>query len=149
MSIMCYTMHVQRFGHRVGTLQMSVIIINTMSIFSLCCAVPQGEVIFNTMSIFSLCCAVPQGEVIFNTMSVFSLCCAVPQGEVIFNTMTMRVFSLSCAVPQGEVMTIYLALPYVLKSGLYSVSLPNPANVAFNYYYYLCFIIFSYLPGVY
>ena len=109
MSIMCYTMHVQRFGHRVGTLQMSVIIINTMSIFSLCCAVPQGEVIFNTMSVFSLC----------------------------------------CAVPQGEVMTIYLALPYVLKSGLYSVSLPNPANVAFNYYYYLCFIIFSYLPGVY
>ncbi|KAK7092168.1 very-long-chain (3R)-3-hydroxyacyl-CoA dehydratase 2-like [Littorina saxatilis] len=46
----------------------------------------------------------------------------------------------------GEVMTIYLALPHVLESDMYSVSLPNTANISFSYYYYLCFIIFSYLP---
>nr|KAG5710779.1 hypothetical protein BaRGS_026930 [Batillaria attramentaria] len=43
-------------------------------------------------------------------------------------------------------MTIYLALPHVLDSGLYSVSLPNSANVAFNYYYYLWFTLVSYIP---
>lgn len=44
-------------------------------------------------------------------------------------------------------MTIYSALPYVKASGLYSLFLPNPANMSFNYFYYLWFILFSYIPG--
>ncbi|KAL8572571.1 hypothetical protein ACOMHN_017205 [Nucella lapillus] len=46
----------------------------------------------------------------------------------------------------GEVMTIYQALPHVKESQMYSLSLPNPLNVAFNYHYYLWVIMASYLP---
>jgi very-long-chain (3R)-3-hydroxyacyl-CoA dehydratase len=44
-------------------------------------------------------------------------------------------------------MTIYSALPVVEKSRLYSLSLPNQYNMAFNFHYYLCFLILSYVPG--
>jgi len=46
----------------------------------------------------------------------------------------------------GEVMTIYHALPHVEESGMYSITLPNPANIAFNYHYYLWFVLISYVP---
>ncbi|RUS88985.1 hypothetical protein EGW08_003232 [Elysia chlorotica] len=46
----------------------------------------------------------------------------------------------------GELMSIFAALPVVKKSHMYSFDLPNKWNVSFNYYYYLCFIIVSYLP---
>uniref|UniRef100_H2YGU3 Very-long-chain (3R)-3-hydroxyacyl-CoA dehydratase n=1 Tax=Ciona savignyi TaxID=51511 RepID=H2YGU3_CIOSA len=37
----------------------------------------------------------------------------------------------------GELLSLYYSLPHVQKSGLYSVSLPNSLNFAFNYYYVL------------
>ncbi|XP_059154378.1 very-long-chain (3R)-3-hydroxyacyl-CoA dehydratase 2-like isoform X2 [Physella acuta] len=46
----------------------------------------------------------------------------------------------------GELMTIFSALPSVRDTKLYSFDLPNKWNIAFNYYYYLCFIVVSYLP---
>ncbi|CAL1541983.1 unnamed protein product [Lymnaea stagnalis] len=46
----------------------------------------------------------------------------------------------------GELMTIFSALPVVKESQLYSFELPNQWNISFNYYYYLCFIVVSYVP---
>ncbi|KAH9512622.1 Very-long-chain (3R)-3-hydroxyacyl-CoA dehydratase 2 [Bulinus truncatus] len=46
----------------------------------------------------------------------------------------------------GELMTIFAALPLVRDTKMYSFDLPNKWNFAFNYYYYLCFIVISYVP---
>uniref|UniRef100_A0A672YYD5 Very-long-chain (3R)-3-hydroxyacyl-CoA dehydratase n=1 Tax=Sphaeramia orbicularis TaxID=375764 RepID=A0A672YYD5_9TELE len=46
----------------------------------------------------------------------------------------------------GELLTIYAALPYVQKTGLYSVTLPNKYNFSFDYYTFLILIMFSYIP---
>ncbi|CAG5128194.1 unnamed protein product [Candidula unifasciata] len=46
----------------------------------------------------------------------------------------------------GELMTVFNALPYVKETRLYSIELPNPWNCSFSYYYYLCFMVISYLP---
>ncbi|KAH0627498.1 hypothetical protein JD844_003266, partial [Phrynosoma platyrhinos] len=46
----------------------------------------------------------------------------------------------------GELLTIYAALPYVKKSGMFSVRLPNKYNVSFDYYYFLLIIMASYIP---
>merc|ERR1711973_331572 len=46
----------------------------------------------------------------------------------------------------GELLTIYAALPHVRKSGLYSVVMPNQANIAFSYYHFLIFVMLSYIP---
>lgn len=46
----------------------------------------------------------------------------------------------------GELMTIYVALPYVRKSGMYSLRLPNKYNVSFDYYYFLIIVMLSYIP---
>ncbi|XP_042542072.1 very-long-chain (3R)-3-hydroxyacyl-CoA dehydratase 1 [Dipodomys spectabilis] len=46
----------------------------------------------------------------------------------------------------GELLTIYAALPYVKKSGMFSIRLPNKYNVSFDYYYFLLIIMASYIP---
>jgi len=46
-------------------------------------------------------------------------------------------------------MTVYASLPYVKKTGLYSVNLPNMANISFSYYYYLIIYMLSFIPGKY
>ncbi|KAL7879985.1 hypothetical protein SRHO_G00022390 [Serrasalmus rhombeus] len=46
----------------------------------------------------------------------------------------------------GELMTIYAALPYVRRSGMYSLRLPNKYNVSFDYYYFLIIVMLSYIP---
>ncbi|KAK3567468.1 hypothetical protein QTP86_019987 [Hemibagrus guttatus] len=46
----------------------------------------------------------------------------------------------------GELMTIYAALPYVRKAGMYSLRLPNKYNVSFDYYYCLIIVMLSYIP---
>lgn len=46
----------------------------------------------------------------------------------------------------GELLTIYAALPYVQKTGLYSVTLPNKYNFSFDYYTFLIIIMMSYIP---
>ncbi|XP_041669869.1 very-long-chain (3R)-3-hydroxyacyl-CoA dehydratase 1 isoform X3 [Cheilinus undulatus] len=46
----------------------------------------------------------------------------------------------------GELMTIYAALPFVRRSGMYSMRLPNIYNVSFDYYYCLIIVMLSYIP---
>lgn len=46
----------------------------------------------------------------------------------------------------GELLTIYAALPYVRKSGLYSISLPNKYNFSFDYHAFLILTMISYIP---
>ncbi|XP_064597266.1 very-long-chain (3R)-3-hydroxyacyl-CoA dehydratase 2-like [Liolophura sinensis] len=46
----------------------------------------------------------------------------------------------------GELLCIYSALPIVKSSGIYSISLPNRANMSFNYFYFLIAIMLSYIP---
>ncbi|XP_066579505.1 very-long-chain (3R)-3-hydroxyacyl-CoA dehydratase 1 isoform X2 [Amia ocellicauda] len=46
----------------------------------------------------------------------------------------------------GEIMTIYAALPYVQKSGMFSMRLPNKYNVSFDYYIFLILVMISYIP---
>ncbi|XP_078519699.1 very-long-chain (3R)-3-hydroxyacyl-CoA dehydratase 1 isoform X2 [Lissotriton helveticus] len=46
----------------------------------------------------------------------------------------------------GELLTIYAALPYVQKTGMYSLRLPNKYNVSFDYYYFLLVVMCSYIP---
>lgn len=46
----------------------------------------------------------------------------------------------------GELMTIYSALPFVRRTGMYSTRLPNLYNVSFDYYYCLIIIMLSYIP---
>lgn len=46
----------------------------------------------------------------------------------------------------GELMTIYSALPFVRRTGMYSMRLPNLYNVSFDYYYCLIIIMLSYIP---
>lgn len=43
-------------------------------------------------------------------------------------------------------MTIYAALPFVRRTGMYSVRLPNLYNVSFDYYYCLIAVMLSYIP---
>lgn len=47
----------------------------------------------------------------------------------------------------GELLTIYAALPYVQKTGLYSVTLPNKYNFSFDYYSFLILTMISYIPS--
>lgn len=46
----------------------------------------------------------------------------------------------------GELLTIYGALPYVQKTGLYSVTLPNKYNFSFDYHTFLILVMISYIP---
>nr|DBA25182.1 TPA: hypothetical protein GDO54_012742 [Pyxicephalus adspersus] len=46
----------------------------------------------------------------------------------------------------GELLTIYAALPYVRKTAMYSLRLPNKYNVSFDYYYFLISVMCSYIP---
>uniref|UniRef100_A0A8C3AWR4 Very-long-chain (3R)-3-hydroxyacyl-CoA dehydratase n=1 Tax=Cyclopterus lumpus TaxID=8103 RepID=A0A8C3AWR4_CYCLU len=46
----------------------------------------------------------------------------------------------------GELLTIYAALPFVRRSGMYSMRLPNKYNVSFDYYYCLIVFMLSYIP---
>lgn len=43
-------------------------------------------------------------------------------------------------------MTIYSALPFVRRTGMYSIRLPNLYNMSFDYYYCLIIIMLSYIP---
>uniref|UniRef100_A0A3B3ZFZ3 Very-long-chain (3R)-3-hydroxyacyl-CoA dehydratase n=1 Tax=Periophthalmus magnuspinnatus TaxID=409849 RepID=A0A3B3ZFZ3_9GOBI len=46
----------------------------------------------------------------------------------------------------GELLTIYAALPFVRRTGMYSMRLPNKYNVSFDYYYCLIIVMLSYIP---
>ncbi|XP_024230630.1 very-long-chain (3R)-3-hydroxyacyl-CoA dehydratase 1 isoform X2 [Oncorhynchus tshawytscha] len=46
----------------------------------------------------------------------------------------------------GELLTIYAALPFVRKTGMLSMRLPNKYNISFDYYYFLIIVMLSYIP---
>lgn len=46
----------------------------------------------------------------------------------------------------GELWCSYVSLDRIQRQGLYTVSLPNPWNVTFNYYAVLILIMLSYIP---
>ncbi|KAI1899325.1 hypothetical protein AGOR_G00060630 [Albula goreensis] len=46
----------------------------------------------------------------------------------------------------GELLTIHAALPYVQKTGLYSITLPNKYNFSFSYHTFLILTMVSYIP---
>ncbi|XP_062972740.1 very-long-chain (3R)-3-hydroxyacyl-CoA dehydratase 2 [Elgaria multicarinata webbii] len=46
----------------------------------------------------------------------------------------------------GELLTIYAALPFVRRSSLYSISLPNKYNFSFDYYTFLILTMLLYIP---
>lgn len=48
----------------------------------------------------------------------------------------------------SEWFTLYAALPHIKSDGLFSVSLPNRFNFAFDYYTYCIFILAMYIPGL-
>ncbi|KAG0564218.1 hypothetical protein KC19_8G093000 [Ceratodon purpureus] len=47
----------------------------------------------------------------------------------------------------SEAGLIYVALPYMRETGLYSLRMPNKLNFAFDYYYASILAIFAYIPG--
>jgi len=47
----------------------------------------------------------------------------------------------------GEVLSLWAALPYVLVHSVWTVALPNPHNLVFNYYIALWVMLAVYLPG--
>ncbi|XP_063407789.1 very-long-chain (3R)-3-hydroxyacyl-CoA dehydratase 2-like [Mytilus trossulus] len=46
----------------------------------------------------------------------------------------------------GELLSIYGSLNEVVEKKLYYLELPNRANIAFNFYYYLIFTMLMYIP---
>lgn len=46
----------------------------------------------------------------------------------------------------GELLSIVAALPHLKTSRMYSVELPNAANLSFSFYYYVIAVSCSYLP---
>ncbi|ESO83230.1 hypothetical protein LOTGIDRAFT_222938 [Lottia gigantea] len=46
----------------------------------------------------------------------------------------------------GELLSIWGAMPFVKKTNLYNLDLPNQYNVAFNFYFFLWFVIVMYIP---
>ncbi|CAB3995495.1 Hypothetical predicted protein [Paramuricea clavata] len=47
----------------------------------------------------------------------------------------------------GEILTVIAAIPFVKKTGIYSLSLPNPMNISFSFLYFLYFALVIYLPA--
>lgn len=84
-------------------------------------------------------------EVIRYSFYFFSL---LP-GDVPYPLVWMRYTFFIVLYPvgvSGELLSIWRALIQVRLSQMYSLDLPNPYNISFNYYYYLLFIALSYLP---
>ncbi|XP_045181359.2 very-long-chain (3R)-3-hydroxyacyl-CoA dehydratase 2-like [Mercenaria mercenaria] len=46
----------------------------------------------------------------------------------------------------GELLSIWSGLDFVRDSKIYSVELPNAANMSFSYYYFLIFFMIMYIP---
>ena len=49
----------------------------------------------------------------------------------------------------GEVWSILSSLAFITKTGLLKYSMPNRLNFAFDYTYFLYFILATYIPGSY
>lgn len=49
----------------------------------------------------------------------------------------------------GEILCVYAALPAAAEKKIYSVSMPNALNFAFDFYYGLIVFVLLYFPGKY
>lgn len=47
----------------------------------------------------------------------------------------------------GELLTAYVALPYLRERRPWSVSMPNEWNFEFDYFYFFCLALLTYIPG--
>ena len=47
----------------------------------------------------------------------------------------------------SELTMVYLALPHIQKTHLWSIQMPNAANFAFDYYLFCLIAVIIYLPG--
>jgi len=56
------------------------------------------------------------------------------------------IYNITQIYVQGELLCISRALPHVRHRGTLSVSLPNAANLSFDYSYALVVILLSYIP---
>ncbi|KAG8138942.1 hypothetical protein E2320_001715 [Naja naja] len=73
--------------------------------------------------------------------------CLISKEEICFGSFPYNFFIILYPVGVvGELLTIYAALPYVKRSGMFSVRLPNKYNVSFDYYYFLLIVMASYIP---
>eukprot|EP01027_Heterolobosea_sp_BB2_P024371 GEZU01036691.1.p1 GENE.GEZU01036691.1~~GEZU01036691.1.p1 ORF type:complete len:227 (-),score=64.00 GEZU01036691.1:80-760(-) len=62
----------------------------------------------------------------------------------------LRYTAFTVLYPTGilsEIGCILLALPYLREANLYSLSMPNQLNIAFNYFYYVLLYLGTYIPG--
>lgn len=46
----------------------------------------------------------------------------------------------------GELITIYMSLPTLRNTTMYSVAMPNPANISFSFHYFMIVVMLSYIP---
>lgn len=46
----------------------------------------------------------------------------------------------------GELLIMYHALPEIYEKKLFTISMPNAWNFEFNYYYFVIFYMFLYIP---
>lgn len=47
----------------------------------------------------------------------------------------------------SEMTMVYLALPHIRRSGMWSLRMPNPYNFAFDYFYFCLLAVAIYVPG--
>ena len=47
----------------------------------------------------------------------------------------------------SEMTMVYLALPHIKRSGMWSLRMPNPYNFAFDYFYFCLLAVAIYVPG--
>eukprot|EP00735_Rhodelphis_limneticus_P009136 TRINITY_DN255_c0_g1::TRINITY_DN255_c0_g1_i1::g.1654::m.1654 TRINITY_DN255_c0_g1::TRINITY_DN255_c0_g1_i1::g.1654 ORF type:complete len:224 (+),score=39.70,sp/Q8VZB2/HACD_ARATH/49.77/2e-63,PTPLA/PF04387.9/2.5e-58 TRINITY_DN255_c0_g1_i1:55-726(+) len=48
----------------------------------------------------------------------------------------------------SEAFLIFVALPFVKKSGVFSLTMPNALNFAFDFHIFLILVLLSYIPGL-
>jgi very-long-chain (3R)-3-hydroxyacyl-CoA dehydratase len=71
-------------------------------------------------------------------------------GEAPYIVLWLRYTLFFVLYPLGvgsEIGLIYISLPWIRETGLFSLQMPNAWNFAFNYYYFLWLVILNYFPG--
>ena len=67
--------------------------------------------------------------------------------NVIISSTNVALVFMSFFFLKGELVTMYSSLPYLSKSGMYSVRLPNAFNFGFDFYSLVIVLMFSYIPS--
>ncbi|XP_026726074.1 very-long-chain (3R)-3-hydroxyacyl-CoA dehydratase hpo-8-like [Trichoplusia ni] len=83
-------------------------------------------------------------EIIRYAYYTLNLINAVPQTLLFFRYSTFLI--LYPIGITGELLCMYHSLDEIAEKQLFTISMPNAWNVAFNYYYFLVFYMFLYIP---